>query len=79
MDSDTFKTDTIYKILKKEYELLAVQGCYQGGGYIGFIASKDLGIKCLDINILIENRRVVDEYKITDEKKWFLSKIKYGF
>jgi|LakMenE18May11ns_1017448.scaffolds.fasta_scaffold7806236_1 hypothetical protein len=75
MDSDTFKSDTIYKILKKEYELLAVQG----GGYIGFIASKDLGIKCLDINILIENRRIVDEYKITDEKKWALSKIKYGF
>ena len=73
MDSDTFKTHTIYKILKKEYELLEVQG-----DYIGFIASKDLGIKCLDVN-LIENRRVVDRYKIIDEKKWALSKIKYGF
>ena len=36
-----------------------------------FIKSKDLGIICVDL--------LADEYTIVDEKKWALSKIKYGF
>ena len=36
-----------------------------------YIKKQDWGIICVDF--------FYDEYKITDEKKWFINKIKYGF
>ena len=39
--------------------------------WYSFIESKNLGILCVDL--------IADEYEIIDEKKWALSKIKYGF
>ena len=36
-----------------------------------FIKSKDFGIVCIDL--------VEDEYRVEDDKKWTLAKIKYGF
>jgi hypothetical protein len=36
-----------------------------------YILSKDLGIICTNLG--------KDEYKIVDEKKWTINKIKYGF
>jgi hypothetical protein len=39
--------------------------------WYSFIKSKDLGIICVDL--------LADEYTIVDEKKWLLSKLKYGF
>ena len=36
-----------------------------------FIESLNLGVVCINSHN--------DIYKITDEKKWFLAKIKYGF
>ncbi len=40
-----------------------------------FILSKDLGVIC----ILSTDITSQDIYIITDEKKWFINKIKYGF
>jgi len=36
-----------------------------------FIESKDLGVICISY--------LRDEYRIVDEKKWLINKIKYGF
>lgn len=64
MDSEIILNHNIYKILYSEY---TVSEC----NYALFIKSKDLGIISIDLT--------GDFYKITDEKKWLLSKLKYGF
>ena len=71
MDSDTFITDTIYE--KFQYEYHNSNNIHRG--YIKFIKSKNLGIECIDINI---GSQLLDRYKIVDEKKWLINKIKYG-
>jgi FMN-dependent NADH-azoreductase len=63
MDSDTFYTSEIYHKFKYEWTTHT---------WSEFIESKDLGIEYLDH--LDQNL-----YKIVDEKKWLLAKIKYGF
>jgi hypothetical protein len=42
--------------------------------WINFIEDKNLGITCIKSSIHSED----DEYRIIDEKKWLLAKIKYG-
>lgn len=43
-----------------------------------FIASKDLGITCFNKISSIDTTIGLIAYKIVDEKKWLLAKIKYG-
>lgn len=43
--------------------------------WINFIEDKNLGITCIKSSIHKDG----DEYRIIDEKKWLLAKIKYGF
>ncbi len=68
MDSDILKNDLIYENLKDEFRFKLQREPYIN--WLTFIKSKDLGI---DFN------NNTDEYKIIDEKKWALNKIKYGF
>ena len=69
MDSDfIIKNDVaikIYNILYDEYAESNINA------WSKFIKSKDLGIISLSY--------YDDEYRIVDEKKWLLTKIKYGF
>jgi hypothetical protein len=68
MDSDILKNDLIYENLKDEFRFKLQREPYIN--WLTFIKSKDLGI-------VFNNN--TDEYKIIDEKKWALNKIKYGF
>ena len=43
-----------------------------------FIASKDLGITCFNKTSSIDTTIGFIEYKIVDEKKWLIARIKYG-
>jgi hypothetical protein len=63
MDSNVIENENIYNILYYEYALSNINA------WSKFIKSKDLGIMHF----------VDDEYEIIDEKKWLLSKLKYGF
>ena len=69
MDSDILKNDLIYENLKDEFRFKLQRERYLD--WLTFIKSKDLGVIC--------SSYLDDEYKITDEKKWFINKIKYGF
>ncbi len=78
MESNTFKNANIYKIFNDEYLKIAyfstfINVPYQNLNYVCkwhyFIESKDFGIIC------IHN---FHDYKIIDEKKWFLNRLKYG-
>jgi len=51
------------------YNVVKVEYLTQPLNWNKFIKNKDLGVIHL----------VDDEYKIIDEKKWLLSKLKYGF
>jgi hypothetical protein len=62
------KNDLIYENLKDEFRFKLQREPYIN--WLTFIKSKDLGI-------VFNNN--THEYKITDQKKWALSKIKYGF
>jgi hypothetical protein len=64
MDSEIILNHNIYKILYSEY---TVSEC----NYALFIERKDMGIISIDLT--------GDFYKVVDEKKWLLSKLKYGF
>ena len=70
MDSEryNFVNKNIWKVLGSTLEWDNYQF---GGNWYSFIESKDLGIVCVDV--------FADVYSITDEKKWLLTKIKYGF
>lgn len=63
MDSEIILNHNIYKILYSEY---TVSEC----NYALFIERKDMGIISIDLT--------GDFYKVVDEKKWLLSKLKYG-
>lgn len=65
MDSDTFTNRNIYLYFREESHFINWKNWKE------FIKSKDLGIFCLD--------SLNDIYKIIDEKKWLLSKLKYNF
>ena len=69
MASDTFYNTTIYIHFRNEY-YSNNNNLFKNNIWNNFIESKDLGVICLSFN---------DEYKIVDEKKWLLSKLKYGF
>ena len=77
MDSDKFRNTLIYENLKDEFRinLLSFNSPLSDSKvktvWGRFIESKDLGIISLSY--------YDDEYRITDEKKWTLTKIKYGF
>ena len=73
MDSDTFSTNTIYDKLRDEYFSCKWN---DAGDYIKFIKFKNLGIECIEINV--DQKGLIDRYKIVDEKKWLINKIKYG-
>jgi hypothetical protein len=69
MDSDTEfvdKNKRIFFILYDEY-------LKTGVSYGSFVKSKDLGIESVSYTFYS------DVYKIVDDKKWLLNKIKYGF
>lgn len=68
MDSDILKNDLIYENLKDEFRFKLQREPYIN--WLTFIKSKDLGI-------IFNNN--THEYKIIDQKKWLLNKIKYGF
>ena len=67
MDSDILKNDLIYENLKDEFRFKLQREPYIN--WLTFIKSKDLGI-------VFNNN--TDEYKIIDEKKWAIARIKYG-
>ncbi len=62
MDSETFFNTNILIAVAKEWS----NSTYDG--YKEFIVSKDFGIVHIEGNI----------YKIINEKKWLLAKLKYG-
>jgi hypothetical protein len=65
MDSDYFYSFMIYRTFDFEYQ------ASDFSNFAEFIKSKDLGITT--------QVPYDDIYKIVDEKKWLLAKIKYGF
>jgi predicted protein tyrosine phosphatase len=64
MDSKFFNWSKIFDIFEKEYQKSDIRL------WRDFLRSKDLGIICIDF--------FNDRYIVTDEKKWTLTKIKYG-
>lgn len=66
MDFEIFISISLYHILKEDF-------LSQEKRWSDFIKSKDLGIVC---NFNATNNTGL--YKITDQKKWALTKIKYG-
>ncbi len=64
MESNIFINSNIYIHFRNEYL------SNENNIWNNFIESKDLGVICLSC--------VKDEYKIVDEKKWLITKIKYG-
>jgi len=71
MASNTFVNKTIYKYFRLNDEFRYFSYENNKSPWKTFIESKDLGVICLSY--------LKDEYRITDEKKWALAKIKYGF
>ncbi len=88
MDSDTFITDTIYEKFPDEYcstdidsNIFINNQIWENLKYEysdstfriweDFIKIKDFGIVCIDF--------MEDEYRVEDDKKWLINKIKYGF
>ncbi len=65
MDSNFIINKNIFTKLKKEYLSSKLD-------WSELVISKDLGIICVDVFYL-------DRFKLVDEKKWLLAKIKYGF
>ena len=71
-----FEDTLIYITFRKEFRNYIgrpYRGIKENPEYERFIDSLDLGIKW---KRLLDNG--TDIYEITDEKKWFLTKIKYG-
>jgi hypothetical protein len=66
LDDNTFHC--LFQVFGKEYNYDKT--------WVSFLNCKDLGIKCTIVDI---NGYGHIYYKITDEKKWLLNKIKYGF
>lgn len=77
MGSDKFRNTLIYENLNDEFRMKLLSFDFSLSDskaktvWYRFIESKDLGIISLSY--------YDDEYIITDEKKWTLAKIKYGF
>ncbi len=65
MESNSFINSNIYIHFRNEYF------SNKNNIWNNFIESKDLGVICLSY--------LKDEYRIVDEKKWLINKIKYGF
>jgi hypothetical protein len=69
----------IYYVLRKEYAAFinnrAVKYSESIKLWNEFIQKKNLGIICIKATQVPYD----DIYKIVDEKKWLLAKIKYGF
>ncbi len=64
-----FENVSIYTLFSEEwvkYRNLTLKS------WNSFIKSKNLGITCTELTLLN------NKYKIVDEKKWFLTKLKYG-
>ena len=65
MESNTIKCYDIFRIFHHEYITLSYTS------FKDFLDTKDLGVSIVDFeNVLFE---------VTDKKKFFLAKIKYGF
>jgi hypothetical protein len=68
MDSNYVLSDEILNILSEKW-------CKSNiNHYSDFIKHLDIGIVPI-----IDRDVITDKYKIVNEKKWFLAKIKYGF
>jgi len=81
MDSDKFLLNYIfipevYNMLKEEWNTSNIL-------YSKFIQSKDLGIETNHELLTAEERYGLevhtDYYKIVDDKKWMINRLKYGF
>ncbi len=68
---------SIFNALISQYRAIKThpQQCSTTELWQNYINSLDLGIEC--IHSFEEPE--IDEYRIIDEKKWLLSKLKYGF
>lgn len=67
MESNIIKCFEIFFVFRHEY----INTPYRSRSlFKDFIDTKDLGVSVVDF--------AHDLYEITDEKKWFLNKIKYG-
>lgn len=64
-------TNCLFWLLRDEWHLTS--SIYKGGWY-SFILHLDLGIEYLPI----ESGAVFKVYKITNNKKWLLTRLKYG-
>jgi hypothetical protein len=64
MESEIIVCYELFDIFRSEYITIS----YQSFG--DFINTKDLGVNSVDT--------VNDLYEVIDEKKWFLTRIKYG-
>lgn len=65
MESNTIKCYDIFHMLRHEYICNMSHKSFKN-----FLDSKDLGVSVVDF--------ANDIYEITDKKKWFLARIKYG-
>ncbi len=84
MASKYFRNNNIYKTFSSEwvnYRLDYSENVNKSydrltnENWKNFIEFKDLGIVCVRSHSISS----LDEYEIIDEKKWALTKIKYGF
>jgi len=69
-----FKDEEIYEILLDEFILFTKtkeKSNVPDFHFVEFIRMKDLGIVCISF--------FGDRYRIVDEKKWTIARIKYGF
>lgn len=71
MNGDMYFIPEIYDRFEKEYNASPLW-------YTEFIEQKDLGVKTNNIPTMYGKGIHTDYYKILDEQKWFLNKIKYG-
>lgn len=65
MESEIIVCYGLFDIFRSEYITLLTPKSFRD-----FINTKDLGVNSVDT--------VNDLYEVTDEKKWFLTRIKYG-
>ena len=64
MKSNTIKCYEIFHVFRHEYIALSYTS------FKDFLDTKDLGVSVVDF--------AHDIYEVTDKKKWFLARIKYG-
>ena len=72
MDYEIIKCERVYHVFRNEFTVQIYGRGSLDQQWQRFISNLDIGLECVGL----EN--VKDTYKIVDEKKWFLAKIKHG-